>query len=206
MAQANEHQLPKLPYGYDALEPHISAKIMEIHHSKHHQTYVNNLNAAEKAYATAVSNKDIKSQLATQQAIKFNGGGFINHNLYFFGLAPPKEGGGQFPSDGKLSSAINSQYGSLDGLKKKFNAAALALQGSGWIWLGYSEGKLDIQTTKDQDPLLTHVPILALDMWEHAYYLQRENRKAEYVDAIWNVWNWKEAEKRFNEAASKASL
>lgn len=151
-----------------------------------------------------MSKKDIKTQLATQQAVKFNGGGFINHNLFFFGLAPQKEGGGQV-ADGQLKSAIDKQYGSVDAFKKKFDAAALALQGSGWVWLGYGEGKLDITTTKDQDPLLTHAPILGLDMWEHAYYLQHFNNKAAYLGGFWNVVNWKESEKRFQAAASGQS-
>ncbi|PWN27218.1 manganese and iron superoxide dismutase [Jaminaea rosea] len=205
MATANEHTLPQLPYAYNALEPTISAQIMEIHHSKHHQTYVNNLNAAEKAYASAVQNKDIRTQIATQQAIKFNGGGHINHSLFWKNLAPTSEGGGSL-QEGNLKQAIDRDFGSFDKFRTKFNQTALGIQGSGWAWLGFKDGRLDVVAAKDQDPLTTHYPILGLDMWEHAFYLQHQNNKAAYVDTVWKVFNWKEAEKRFQDAQQKASL
>ncbi|CAO1632804.1 unnamed protein product [Jaminaea pallidilutea] len=205
MATANEHTLPQLPYAYNALEPAISGRIMEIHHSKHHNTYVNNLNAAEKAYAQAVQAKDIRAQIATQQAIKFNGGGHINHSLFWKNLAPQSEGGGQL-HDGPLKQAIDKDFGSFDKFKAKFTTAATSIQGSGWAWLVYGEGRLSVIQTKDQDPVTSAAPILGLDMWEHAFYLDRLNDKGAYVKEAWNVYNWKEAEKRFQDAQQKASL
>lgn len=166
-ATANEHTLPQLPYTYNALEPVISAQIMEIHHTKHHQAYVTNLNAAEKAYASAVSNKDIKAQIATQSAIKFNGGGHINHSLFWKNLAPVSEGGGSL-QDGPLKQQIEKDFGSFDKFKSLFSTAASTIQGSGWAWLGLNNlGRLEVLQLKDQDPLTTHAPILGLDVWEH---------------------------------------
>jgi len=192
------HTLPKLPYAYDALEPHISAEIMELHHTKHHQAYVNGLNAAEDAYFKAPSTRD---QIALQAALKFNGGGHINHTLFWKNLAPVKEGGGKF-KDGKFKDAIERDFGSIEGFKKQFNAATVGIQGSGWGWLGYNPTTkiLEIVTTPNQDPLLTHVPIIGIDIWEHAFYLQYKNVKADYLGAIWNVVNFEEAETRFAEA------
>ncbi|KAN0129454.1 Mn superoxide dismutase [Lactarius tabidus] len=192
------HTLPKLPYAYDALEPHISAEIMELHHTKHHQAYVNGLNAAEDAYFKAPSTRD---QIALQAALKFNGGGHINHTLFWKNLAPVKEGGGKL-KDGKFKDAIVRNFGSVEGFKKQFSAATIGIQGSGWGWLGYNPTTkvLEIVTTPNQDPLLTHVPIIGIDIWEHAFYLQYKNVKADYLGAIWNVVNFEEAETRFAEA------
>jgi len=192
------HTLPKLPYAYNALEPYISAQIMELHHTKHHQTYVNGLNAAEEAYFKAPSTRE---KIALQAALKFNGGGHINHTLFWKNLAPAKEGGGQL-KDGKLKHALEHDFGSVDGFKKQFNAATAGIQGSGWGWLGYNPTtkNLEIVTTANQDPLLTHVPIIGVDIWEHAFYLQYKNVKADYLGAIWNVINFEEAEARFVEA------
>lgn len=202
-----EHTLPQLPYSYDALEPAISKEIMEIHHSKHHQAYVTNLNAAEKAYASAVSSSDVRKQIEIQSAIKFNGGGHINHSLFWKNLAGTKNGGGQL-NDGPLKQAIEKDFGSVDKLKENFNKQTAAVQGSGWGWLGYSPvtQKLEIVTTKDQDPLISHAPLIGVDVWEHAYYLQYKNLRPKYLEAIWSVINWSEAEKRFNEAKTKAQL
>ncbi|PWN30619.1 Fe-Mn family superoxide dismutase, variant [Jaminaea rosea] len=196
-----KHTLPKLPYDYNALEPAISAQIMEIHHSKHHNTYVNNLNAAEETLSNALAKNDVKGTIASQSAIKFNGGGHVNHSLFWLNLAPEKEGGGKLV-DGQLKAAIEKQFGGLDELKKKVNAQALAIQGSGWAWLGYdpSTKSLDIVTTKDQDPLLSHVPLVGIDMWEHSYYLQHQNNKAAYLENVWKVVNWKTAEERMKQA------
>jgi Fe-Mn family superoxide dismutase len=192
------HTLPKLPYAYDALEPHISAEIMELHHTKHHQAYVNGLNAAEDSYLKAPSTRD---QIALQAALKFNGGGHINHTLFWKNLAPVKEGGGKL-KDGKFKDAIERDFGSVEGFKKQFTAATVGIQGSGWGWLGYNPTTkiLEIVTTPNQDPLLTHVPIIGIDIWEHAFYLQYKNVKADYLGAIWNVVNFEEAETRFAEA------
>ncbi|TFK79262.1 manganese superoxide dismutase [Polyporus arcularius HHB13444] len=202
LAARGVHTLPKLDYSYDALEPHISGKIMELHHSKHHQAYVNGLNAAEEAYAKAAAPKE---QIKLQSALKFNGGGHINHSLFWKNLAPQSQGGGELTS-GPLKDAIVADFGSVDAFKKKMNTVTAAIQGSGWGWLGYNPDtkKLEIVTTPNQDPLLSHVPIIGIDIWEHAFYLQYHNVKADYLTAIWNVINFKEAERRFLEAAKSA--
>ncbi|KAH7913629.1 manganese superoxide dismutase [Hygrophoropsis aurantiaca] len=192
------HTLPALPYAYNALEPHISEAIMKLHHDKHHQAYVTGLNTAEESYAKAPS---VKDQIALQAALKFNGGGHINHSLFWKNLAPVNEDGGKLES-GALKSAIERDFGSVEDFKKKFNTTTAAIQGSGWGWLGYNSAtkKLEIVTTANQDPLLSHTPIIGIDIWEHAFYLQYHNVKADYLTAIWNVINFKEAEKRFAEA------
>ncbi|CAK5273003.1 unnamed protein product [Mycena citricolor] len=194
--------LPELPYAYDALEPYISTQIMTLHHTKHHQTYVNALNAAETAYAKAASPKE---RIALQAALKFNGGGHINHSLFWKNLAPSAEKGGPGGAlkDGPLKEAIIAQFGSLDNLQKEFNAATLGIQGSGWGWLGLNPAtkRLEIATTANQDPLLTLVPLIGVDIWEHAFYLQYLNVKPDYLKAIWNVINYEEAEKRFIESS-----
>ncbi|KIK61386.1 hypothetical protein GYMLUDRAFT_42974 [Collybiopsis luxurians FD-317 M1] len=196
-AAASLHTLPELPYAYNALEPHISAEIMTLHHQKHHQTYVNGLNAAEEAYAKSPS---IKEQIGLQAALKFNGGGHINHSLFWKNLAPASGDGGKL-SDGPLKKAIEQDFGSVEAFKKEFNTKTAALQGSGWGWLGYNSStkKLEIVTTPNQDPLLSHTPIIGVDIWEHAFYLQYKNVKPDYLNAIWNVINFKEAEKRLVE-------
>ncbi len=155
VAIRSKHTLPDLSYDYGALEPAISAQIMELHHTKHHQTYVNGLNTAEDQLAEALHKKDVKSAIALQKAINFNGGGHINHTLFWENLAPQKNGGGEL-NDGVLKQAIERDFGGLEGLKGKFNAQIAAIQGSGWGWLGYNPQtkKLDIVTTANQDPLL----------------------------------------------------
>ncbi|EPQ50291.1 superoxide dismutase mitochondrial [Gloeophyllum trabeum ATCC 11539] len=195
----SQHTLPDLPYAYNALEPYIAEDIMKLHHQKHHQAYVTGLNAAEEAYAKTQSPKE---RIKLQPALKFNGGGHINHTLFWKNLAPANAGGGQL-SSGPLKSAIEESFGSVDAFKKKMSATTAAIQGSGWGWLGYNPEtkKLEIVTTPNQDPLLSHVPIIGIDIWEHAFYLQYKNVKADYLSAIWNVINWKEAEQRFTEAA-----
>jgi len=175
---------------------------MELHHKKHHQTYVNALNAAEASYGKAASPKE---RIALQSALKFNGGGHINHSLFWKNLAPPskeKGGAGGVLKDGPLKDAINQTFGSLDGLTKAFNAATLGIQGSGWGWLGVnpSTKRLEIATTSNQDPLLTLHPVIGVDIWEHAFYLQYLNVKPDYLNAIWHVINFEEAEKRFTDA------
>ncbi|XWW92781.1 hypothetical protein V2A60_000708 [Cordyceps javanica] len=195
---ASTYSLPPLPYAYDALEPSISKQIMELHHGKHHQAYVTNLNAALKSYAAA----DVAGQIALQQALKFNGGGHINHSLFWENLAPagtPEAdlaGGAAAPT---LAAALAQTWGSVDDFKKAFAAALLGLQGSGWGWLVKdARGGLRIITTKDQDPVVgPEIPVFGVDMWEHAYYLQYLNGKAAYIENIWNVINWKTAERRF---------
>ncbi|KAF2733449.1 superoxide dismutase mitochondrial precursor [Polyplosphaeria fusca] len=191
--------LPDLPYDYGALEPSISGKIMELHHDKHHQTYVTSLNNFSEQMAEAKQKDDVKAQIALQPMINFHGGGHINHTLFWENLAPQSQGGGE-PPTGKLSQSINDSYGSLDAMKEKFNAALAGIQGSGWAWLvqDTQTGSIQIKTYANQDPVVGQFrPILGIDAWEHAYYLDYQNRKAEYFKAIWNVVNWKAAEKRF---------
>ncbi|KAH7103614.1 Mn superoxide dismutase [Auriculariales sp. MPI-PUGE-AT-0066] len=197
-AFASLHTLPDLPYDYNALEPHICEEIMKLHHTKHHQTYVNGLNAAEESYAKATSVKEV---IALQTAIKFNGGGHINHSLFWKNLAPASQGGGQL-EDGPLKQALERDFGSIDAFKKELNTATAAIQGSGWGWLGYNKKakKLEVVTTANQDPLITHIPIIGIDIWEHAFYIQYKNVKPDYLNAIWNVINFKEAAQRYAEA------
>ncbi|MBR9861354.1 superoxide dismutase [bacterium] len=195
-------ELPSLPYAYDALEPHIDAKTMEIHHSKHHNGYVTKLNAAIEG--TEHANKSIEEICKTAHnvaAIRNNGGGHYNHSLFWSILSP--NGGGQ-PS-GALADAINSAFGSFDGFKEKFSSAAATRFGSGWAWLCVKDGKLEVCSTANQDnPLMGEgcggTPILALDVWEHAYYLNYQNRRPDYISAFWNVVNWDEVSKRFSAA------
>ncbi|KAF2751735.1 manganese and iron superoxide dismutase [Sporormia fimetaria CBS 119925] len=198
------YHLPPLPYGYNALEPHISTQIMELHHSGHHQAYVNNLNAALKNHAAAVQSNDIRTQISLQQAIKFNAGGHINHSLFWRNLAPPGSSESKSSSAPNLIKQINATWGDEEKFRDAFKTALLGIQGSGWGWLvktgtGADKNRLSIITTKDQDPVVGkgEVPIFGVDMWEHAYYLQYKNGKAAYVENIWNVINWKVAEKRF---------
>lgn len=196
-------ELPKLPYELNALEPVISTEIMTLHYTKHHQAYVNNLNAALEKYAEAESKNDIAQMVALQQAIRFNGGGHINHSIFWTNLAPKDKGGGT-PPQGELAKAIDQTFGSFASFQEQFNAKAVALQGSGWVWLGYNKTlkQLEIVACDNQDPLSTKglVPILGLDVWEHAYYLQYKNVRPDYVKTIWQVFNWKNAEERFNAA------
>jgi len=195
--------LPTLPYAFDALEPHIDKMTMEIHHGKHHNAYVTNLNKALESAAN-LANKTVEELLANncaivpdaiKTAVRNNGGGHINHSM-FWNIMSPK-GGGQ-PS-GALADAINSTFGSFDSLKEKFNNAATTRFGSGWAWLVKDGSKLDIYSTANQDsPVMEgKFPIMGLDVWEHAYYLKYQNRRPEYIAAWWSVVNWAEIGKRF---------
>jgi Fe-Mn family superoxide dismutase len=200
------HTLPPLPYGFDALEPHIDAKTMEIHHGKHHQAYVNNLNAAlEKA--PELQNKSLDELLrslntvpeAVRNAVRNNGGGHWNHTM-FWQIMAPNAGGA--PS-GALGDAITKAFGSFDKFKEQLNAAGVARFGSGWAWLIVERGGgLKIESTANQDnPLMEgKTAILGVDVWEHAYYLKYQNRRPDYLAAWWNVANWKEIGKRFEAA------
>ncbi|KAF2754697.1 manganese and iron superoxide dismutase [Pseudovirgaria hyperparasitica] len=191
--------LPDLPYDYGALEPAISGQIMELHHSKHHNTYVTSLNNFSTQLAEAQAGQDYQKQIALQPLINFHGGGHINHSLFWENLAPKSQGGGEPPA-GALAKEIDESFGSLDGLKEKMNTALAGIQGSGWAWLvqDTQTGKIGIKTYANQDPVVGQFrPLLGIDAWEHAYYLQYQNRKAEYFGAIWDVINWKAAEKRF---------
>lgn len=186
-------ELPKLPYAFDALEPHIDAKTMEIHHGKHHQAYTTNLNAAiEGTDLEGLSIEEILVKGFDKPAVRNNGGGFYNHNLFWEWMSP--NGGGQ-PS-GELATAIDSAFGSFEKFKEEFAKAAATRFGSGWAWLCVKDGKLEICSTPNQDnPLMPGVgcegkPILGLDVWEHAYYLNYQNRRPDYVSAFFNVVNW----------------
>ncbi|KAK2739549.1 hypothetical protein FQN55_009425 [Onygenales sp. PD_40] len=192
--------LPDLSYDYGALEPSISGKIMELHHKKHHQTYVTSFNNAVEQLAEAQEKGDIQSQISLQALTNFHGGGHVNHSLFWENLAPKSAGGGEPPS-GALGKAIDSSFGGLEEFKSKFNTALAGIQGSGWAWLvkDNQTGKILIKTYANQDPVVGQfTPLLGIDAWEHAYYLQYENRKAEYFTAVWDVVNWKAAEKRFS--------
>jgi len=201
-----QFKLPDLPYGYAALEPHIDAKTMEIHHSKHHNAYVNNLNNALKD--TEAANLPIETILLNiskySTAVRNNGGGAFNHNLFWTILTPQKD---TRPSDG-LQKAINTQFGSMDGLKKEMNDAAMKVFGSGWAWLCIgNDGTLFITSTPNQDnPIMDVVskkgkPIIGIDVWEHAYYLNYQNRRADYLNNIWPVLNWSEISRLYDNAA-----
>ena len=201
----DQYTLPALPYDFNALEPVISAEIMTLHYSKHHQTYVTNLNKAlEQAY-DAECKGDLPKVIELQSAIKFNGGGHVNHSIFWTNLAPKNQGGGNSPN-GKLAEAINKDFVSLDKLVEQMSAKTVAIQGSGWGWLGFNKakGRLEIATCENQDPLSTKglIPLLGIDVWEHAYYLQYKNVRADYVKKIWEIVNWKNVSDRFNTASA----
>lgn len=200
-----QYQLPPLPYDVAALEPAISAEIMTLHYTKHHQAYVNNLNKALEDYATAQSKNDLSAMTSLLAAIKFNGGGHINHSIFWTNLSPKNKDGG-VPPQGALAEEINKEFGSLQQLIDQLSAKAVALQGSGWAWLGYNKtlNRLELATCDNQDPLSTKglIPLLGIDVWEHSYYLQYKNVRADYVKAIWSVVNWKNVAERFEKAKS----
>ena len=196
------HQLPPLPYDFGALEPHIDAQTMQIHHGKHHQAYVNNLNAALEKHPQlqAKSAEDLIRDLGAvpedvRTAVRNNGGGHVNHTMFWALMAP---NGGGAPT-GALADAINAAFGSLDAFKEQFSKAAIGRFGSGWAWLIDTNGKLSIESTANQDnPLMEGKKgILGLDVWEHAYYLKYQNRRPDYITAWWNVVNWPEVARRY---------
>ncbi len=196
------HSLPDLPYTHGALEPHVDQRTMEIHHGKHHQAYINKLNEALDGHDALQSKsvEDLISDLsavpeAIRGAVRNHGGGHANHSLFWQVMSP--DGGGA-PS-GPLAEAINSAFGSFDGFKEKFGAAAATRFGSGWAWLSKSDSGLVVESTANQDsPLMEgRTPILGLDVWEHAYYLNYQNRRPDYVAAWWSVVNWEEVAARF---------
>lgn len=196
-------ELPKLPYAYDALEPHIDARTMEIHHTKHHAAYTNNLNAA--IAGTALEGKTIEEILnnldMSNMAVRNNGGGYYNHNLFWEVMSP--NGGGQ--PTGELADAITRDFGSFDAFKEQFSKAAATRFGSGWAWLCvHKGGKLEVCSTPNQDnPLMPNTgcsgfPVLGLDVWEHAYYLNYQNRRPDYIGAFYNVINWNKVAELYN--------
>jgi len=194
-----KHVLPDLPYDYGALEPCISETIMNIHHTKHHNTYVTNLNAGLETLDAAVTAGNVSDIIALQGALKFNGGGHINHTLFWENLSP--KGSTTLTPGGPLATAIEESFGGLDQLKKDLSVASIGVQGSGWGWLGFNSktGALEVATCANQDPLQATtglIPIIGIDVWEHAYYLDYKNVRPNYVNAIWDVVNWDVAEKR----------
>lgn len=203
MSNSTPYKLPELPYDFSALEPVISAEIMQLHYSKHHNAYVTNLNIALEKYHEAESKGDLAAMIALQQAIKFNGGGHVNHSIFWTNLAPASQGGGELPT-GELAQAIQSEFGSVDVLIEKMSTASVGIQGSGWGWLGLNKSlnRLVLATCSNQDPLSTlgFVPLLGIDVWEHAYYLQYKNVRPDYVKNIWKIVNWKNVEERFQHA------
>lgn len=195
------YELPPLPYATDALEPHFDAMTMEIHHDRHHATYVNNLNAAIEGLE--IGDKSVENLISDLQslpenvrtAVRNNGGGHANHSLFWQVLSP--NGGGN-PS-GEVAEAIKSEFGSFEAFQEKFNTAAVKRFGSGWAWLVVKNGKLEVTSTPNQDsPLMEGAtPILGLDVWEHAYYLKYQNKRPDYIKAFWNIVNWDEVNKRY---------
>ena len=199
------YELPKLPYAFDALEPHIDARTMEIHHGKHHQAYVTNLNGAIEKHPE-LGSKSVEDLLRgidsipedIRMVVRNHGGGHANHSLFWQIMGP---GGGGAPS-GNLGDAIKSAFGSFESFKEKLNDAATKRFGSGWGWLTSSGGKLEVTSTANQDsPLMEgKTPLLGVDVWEHAYYLKYQNKRPDYLTAWWNVVNWAEVAKRFDAA------
>jgi Fe-Mn family superoxide dismutase len=198
-------ELPELPYAYDALEPHIDKETMNIHHTKHHNTYVTNVNNAlagneellSKSVEDLVSNLDAVPE-NVRTAVRNNGGGHANHSLFWTILSP--NGGGE--PTGELANAITAKFGSFDKFKEAFATAATTRFGSGWAWLVVNNGELEVTSTPNQDsPLMEgKTPVLGLDVWEHAYYLNYQNRRPDYISSFWNVVNWNEVSTRFTQA------
>ncbi|AVP37152.1 superoxide dismutase [Staphylococcus felis] len=195
-------ELPKLPYAYDALEPHIDKETMEIHHSKHHNTYVTKLNATVEG--SDLENKSLEDLIANvdslpedkKTAVRNNGGGHLNHSFFWALLTPNSE------EKGEVVDKINEKWGSLDAFKKEFGDAAAGRFGSGWAWLVVNNGELEIVSTPNQDNPLSEgkTPILALDVWEHAYYLKYQNKRPDYISQFWNVVNWEKVDELYNKA------
>lgn len=205
--------LPDLPYAHDALAPSIDTQTMQIHHGKHHNTYVTNLNGAVEGLSVASDINALIADLASipaekSTAVRNNGGGHANHSLFWTCLAPSGSGGGGAPS-GPLAEAINAAFGGFDGFQAAFAKAATTRFGSGWAWLGVCDGKVCVCSTPNQDnPLMGSgyvdcpcTPILGLDVWEHAYYLNYQNRRPDYIAAFWNVVNWEQVAKNFASAS-----
>jgi superoxide dismutase, Fe-Mn family len=198
-------ELPPLPYKFDALAPHIDAKTMEIHHGKHHQAYITNVNKALEGQAALAAKpiekllreiKDVPENI--RQTVINNGGGHANHSMFWHIMGP---GCGGQPT-GAVADAIKNTFGSFDTFKEKFAAAATTRFGSGWAWLAVKDGKIEVFNTANQDsPYMTgHTPVLGLDVWEHAYYLNYQNRRPDYITAWWNVVNWKKVDEYFKAA------
>jgi superoxide dismutase, Fe-Mn family len=192
------YSLPKLGFELHELEPVISKELLEIHYSKHHAAYVNNLNKAVNELSAALSAQDLKKSIDLQSSIVFNGGGHFNHTFFWETLAPMAKGGGEL-SSGPLLEKILKNFGSLDTCKEKLSAAAVSVQGSGWGWLVFCPVTKELYVTSTQNHALPRdgIPLLCIDVWEHAYYLQYKNVRADFVKNIWSIINWKTVETRF---------
>ena len=203
-----KYELPAMPYAYDALEPHIDARTMEIHHTKHHQTYTDKLNAALEKCSPDIQEKDIIDILSSnldqvpadqKSAINFNGGGFDNHRIFWNNM---KSNGGGEPN-GAIADAINASFGSFAAFKEKFSSTTALIQGSGWGWLVYnpSTNKVEYKSMPNQTSPRTEglIPLLGCDVWEHAYYLKYQNKRPDYIAAWWNVINWDDVSQRFDQ-------
>ncbi len=204
-----KYELPQLPYAYDALEPYIDAKTMEIHHTKHHQAYINNLNAALEKHPE-LAEKPLETLLADlaavpediRTAVRNHGGGHANHSFFWTIMGPEATDGGPQP-DGAVGAAIEGAFGSFASFKETFTKAASGVFGSGWAWLVIGkDGKLSVSSTSNQDSPLSfgQKPILGLDVWEHAYYLKYQNKRPDYIGAWWSVVNWKSVEEKYQQA------
>lgn len=201
--QDGDFILPDLPYAYDALEPHIDAQTMELHHSRHHASYTQKFNAAvQELGLTGKTALEILSEASKYpESIRNNGGGFLNHKLFWSMLTPAK---GQMP-EGKILNTLIKNFGSVDAFKSDFSTAAGSLFGSGWVWLIAADGKLKITSTPNQDNPVMDIarekgnPLLCIDVWEHAYYLKYQNRRVDYIEAFWNVVNWDYVSQRFEQ-------
>jgi Fe-Mn family superoxide dismutase len=204
LLQPGEFKLPDLPYPYDALEPYIDTKTLTIHHSMHHAAYTEKFNAAvREAGITGKSAREILKEVSKYPvSVRNNGGGYVNHKLYWKIMSP--KGGGK--PEGVLLESINRDFGTFENFKNEFSDAAKKLFGSGWTWLIVSDGKLKVTSTPNQDNPIMDIaevqglPILCIDIWEHSYYLKYQNRRAEYVDAFWNIINWDMVSTKFSKA------
>ena len=207
-----EHKLPKMPYAYDALEPHIDAETMEIHHTKHHQAYTNGLNDAWEGMSEENQDQGVIKILADldqvkpeiRQAINFHGGGYVNHEMFWKSMAP---GAGGKP-DGDVAKAIEKSFGSFDKFKEEFSNKTATIQGSGWGWLVYTPKSKNVEykamENQDNPVIEQYVPLLGLDVWEHAYYIKYQNKRPDYIAAWWNVVDWEEINSRLSRAESYA--
>lgn len=202
----SKYTLPDLPYDYNALEPVVSAEIMQLHHGKHHAAYVNNLNSAMEQFHEAESKQDLNGITKLQKAIRFNGGGHLNHSMFWNMLCPVSKARGE--PGGRLAELLRRDFGTFASFQGIFNASTGAIQGSGWGWLGWepNQGRLAIACTANQDSLFGAtglIPLLGVDVWEHAYYLQYKNVRPDYLKAIWSIINWDDVAQRLADCEAR---
>ena len=204
----SNYQLPELKYDYSALEPIITAEMLELHYDKHHRGYVKNLNEALEKYHEAEKKKDAEKMVELQAAVKFNGGGHINHSIFWENLAPKNRGGGDVNKDFEIYKAIEKDFESFDKFKESLSKKAIAIKGSGWGWLGYNKQtkNLVLKARLNHDLISEDgsvFPIFCIDVWEHAYYLKYKNLRNDYVGKIWDILNWAEIENRFKKVVAR---